>query len=432
VPEDALSYVRERMAASRSAVYLGAGAAGWVTPGPERSALVLGPPRAGKTASVVVPTVLAAPASLVSASTKPDVAETTSLARRRLGQCWLYDPGGDRKPPEGVTPLRWSPVESARAWDEAVLVTHSMVRAGRPHSEESHWTERAEALLAPLLHASALDGACIGAVVRWVNRRELSPALRSLERHSADQAADLLAGIASTDERELSGILSTASGVLSAYRSGSSLESASHANFDPRRFVLSGDTVYICAPGLSQSAHASLVAGLVGSITHAAYGLNRAWPPLVLALDELANIAPLPSLPATAAEGGSQGVVTLACLQDLSQARERWGQLAEGFLSLFSSCLLLPGVADVRTLQAISALAGDEDALVSSRTRAGWSPLRATVSTSTRSRPRLGVDAVARGRRGHALLLDSASGPAWCRLTPWYRCSPWREAARGE
>jgi len=41
--------------------------------GPEGSLLVLGPPRSGKTTSIVVPCVLDAPAAVVSTSTKPDV-----------------------------------------------------------------------------------------------------------------------------------------------------------------------------------------------------------------------------------------------------------------------------------------------------------------------------------------------------------------------
>ncbi len=52
-------------------------------------------------------------------------------------------------------------------------------------------------------------------------------------------------------------------------------------------------------------------------------------------------------------------MVTLACLQDLSQARVRWGEAAEGFLTLFAWKMLLPGVADLRTLQLFSALAGE-------------------------------------------------------------------------
>src|ERR1700722_3420878 len=41
--------------------------------GPGKTMLGLGPPRSGKTSSVVIPRVIGAPAAVVSTSTKPDV-----------------------------------------------------------------------------------------------------------------------------------------------------------------------------------------------------------------------------------------------------------------------------------------------------------------------------------------------------------------------
>ena len=60
-------------------------------------------------------------------------------------------------------------------------------------------------------------------------------------------------------------------------------------------------------------------------------------------------------------EGGSQGLLTLACLQDLSQARQRWGRAADGFLSLFGTKLVLPGIGDLDTLELVSRLGGEVD-----------------------------------------------------------------------
>ncbi|HAM02223.1 MAG TPA: hypothetical protein DCQ30_08365, partial [Acidimicrobiaceae bacterium] len=66
----------------RGQLYLGAGARGPAWAPPEQSVLVLGPPRSGKTSSLVVPTVLAAGGPVVSTSTKPDVLEATLPWRR--------------------------------------------------------------------------------------------------------------------------------------------------------------------------------------------------------------------------------------------------------------------------------------------------------------------------------------------------------------
>lgn len=427
---NATGLVRRRLASTGSAIYLGEGARGWVVPGPERGALVLGPPRSGKTSSVVVPSILAAPGAVLTTSTKPDVLGCTAEARRGLGRCWLFDPSGTVPPPRGVEPLRWSPVCRAGTWDGAVAAAGALVATARPAAgvnEATHWSERAEVLLSALLHAAALSGSELDTVLRWVNRRECGDALRALDSSGAEMAHDMLSGILATERREQSGIFSTASGALSAYRPSSALQGARSPNFDPSRFVESGDTVYVCAPSASQAALAPIVVGLVDAVRMEALERDRVDPPLLLALDEVANIAPLPSLPGVVSEGGSHGVVTLACLQDLSQARARWGPAADGFVTLFSSTLLMPGIADVGTLELASALAGRTPASGRSTTRRRWPA--GSVTTTRPEHPRLAVDEVARGRPGHGLLLAAGEAPSWVRLTPWHSFSPWREAA---
>ncbi len=466
--------IRQAAARSGGCLYLGSGAVGPVWARAEQAVLVLGPPRSGKTSGLVVPTVLSAPGAVVSTSTKPDVLRATARARGRDGPCLLYDPSGTVETPVGVERVRWSPVTGCARWDDALLVARGLVGSTRTSGGRSageigvdHWTERAQALLAPVLHAAALEGAELGTVLSWIDRRQAAPALRVLDREGAGIAADLLAGIAATDGREQSGIWSTASGVLAAYRSETALATTVAPDFDPRTFCESSATLYICATGRHQALAAPLVVGLLTDIRAAAYARAAAGIPdhtsatvgtsgptsVVLALDEVANIAPVPDLPAMVSEGGSQGVATLACLQDLSQARGRWGTAAEGFLSLFGTTVVLPGIGDVRTLEALSALAGEEEVSTRSRTtpvvpggggvaravvdrvlrgggRRGPDPVP-SVTTSTVLRKRLPVDVVARGQSGMALVVNEKNTMGWVELTPWFDNEPWRTAARG-
>ncbi len=97
-------------------------------------------------------------------------------------------------------------------------------------------------------------------------------------------------------------------------------------------------------------------------------------PPVLLALDEVANVAPLPDLAGIVSDGAGQGLLTLACLQDLSQARVRWGHAVEGFMSLFGTKVILPGIGDLRTLELVSALAGETDVPVRSVSKNPWRP----------------------------------------------------------
>jgi len=426
-------------------IVVGIDARGLAVGGHQQAVLVLGPPRSGKTTSLVVPNVLAAWGPVLSTSTKPDVMAATLGARLRRGRCWLYDPSGTVPMPDGMTPLRWSPIDGARSWDDALLLARALVGSSRPAiglTEASHWTERAEALLAPMLHAAAISGDDIATLIAWVNRRDGTAAASRL---GPGTAGDLLAGILATESRELSGIWSTASGVLAAYRSDAAMRSAGEPNFDPRVFVTGSDTVYVCASGRHQDLVAPLVVGLVSDVRAAAFERSAArlagpllraapaesmWrdvePPVLLALDEVANVAPLPDLPDLVSEGGGQGVLTLACLQDLSQARRRWGVAAEGFGSLFGATVVLPGIGDVRTLQALSTLCGSEDVRVRSDSRSWLSRGRSRSRTwSTRRQPRLAPDEVARGRPGHGLLVGGGRLPAWTPLPPWWSVPGW-------
>lgn len=210
------------------------------------------------------------------------------------------------------------------SFEWAVATAHHLASAARPGSalsEAAHWVERAEALLAPLLHAAAISERNLADVMRWILGHKLREPADILGDRGREMARIVLAGVIATEDRERSGILSTAAGILSAYCSERALQAACGPNFDPWAFARSEDTVYICAPADAQEQLAPLVVTLIEQIRSAVYSRPAGLAPVVMALDEVAQIAPLPSLPAIAAEGGGQGLVTLACLQDLSQAR---------------------------------------------------------------------------------------------------------------
>ncbi len=423
-------------------LYLGQGAGGWAWSGPERSVLVLGPSRSGKTSSLVIPNVVLAEGAVVTTSTKPDVLRRTAAARAAAGHAFLFDPGGTVEPPHGVTRIGWSPVNGSGRWDAALATASAMVRSASltrygqaPSTGADHWTERAGALLAPLLHAAALGGQPMATVASWVDRHRGEAALELLADRVGDEApaTDLLAGILATDDREQSGIWSTASGVLSAYRTEGARTSTYPPFLDVDAFCDGANTLYVCAPGHHQALFAPMVVGLIDEIRTAAYrraaepsGSSR--PPVLLALDEAANIAPLPDLPAMVSEGAGQGLVVLACLQDLSQARRRWGPEADAFVSLFGTTMVLGGIADRPTLEIVSALGGEAELLTRTiSTSAGTRrTLQRSISVSGTFRSRLPLDAVARGREGQALVVDPRNRLGWVGLTPVHRSGPWR------
>jgi hypothetical protein len=100
--------------------------------------------------------------------------------------------------------------------------------------------------------------------------------------------------------------------------------------------------------------------------------------------------------------------------------------------------VVLPGIGDVRTLQALSTLAGDEEVPVRTvsvgRNPTGH-PLADLVtggrphlgaSATTERRPRLPADAIARGVAGHVLVFDRRNQPTWIPTAPSHLAEPWR------
>ncbi|WP_078327627.1 type IV secretory system conjugative DNA transfer family protein [Mycobacteroides salmoniphilum] len=345
------------------------------------AALVIGPPESGKTQNVIMPSVAYAPAAVVSTSMKAEVLAATHVARSLRGKCWLFDPGGATVP-AGVIGLRWNPLCDVIDWDAARSVAARLTGpsrsgAGMTHTGD-HWTDRAETWLAVLLYAarlSAPDGD-IEALARWcMNPTAAGPECEAVliiaEQDGADGAniaASLLDSLLSIPDRERESIASTLGRVMNIYTSSAALRSGVSPNFDVHAFVRSNDTVYITAPVDRQRDYAPLIAGFLESIRLAQYhrrqnvdmGTETQSAPVTFVLDEAANTAPIP-LPNVVSEAGGQGLHLVVAFQDLSQARARWGQAAEGFLTLFPEKLILPGMNDKATADMLSKMSGEYD-----------------------------------------------------------------------
>jgi type IV secretion system protein VirD4 len=190
-----------------------------------------------------------------------------------------------------------------------------------------------------------------------------------------------------------------------------------------------------------------MVVGLLEQIRHATYRLaanaeRGGAPPVYMCLDEVANIAPIHDLPSLVSEAGGQGLHVMVCLQDLSQARRRWGEpAADGFLSLFQTKIVLNGIADPQTLEAISLALGEYDRRLVTHTL-GRSETKEpldfhklpkptdtdSVAYHTHRQRTLPPGDIARLPPGRALHLQ---GTSWglIRTTPFHRTLPWKRIA---
>ena len=349
----------------------------------EDSALLVGPPRMGKGLHVVIPWVLDAPGPVVATSTRPDTLAVTLHARkRRGGPVAIFDPQRLAGLPGG---LRWSPVRGCETPRTALVRARGLaagVGFGRSVSDSDFWTGQTETALRCLLHAAALDSRRAVDLYRWSLNPVLAEdavAILSRDRTAASGWADALDAAIHSDPRTRDSIWLGVRQSLAALADPDVLRAVDPApgeSFDPVAFLRESGTLYLLAAAVTSASCAPLVAAFVEDITETARVLAarspgaRLDPPLLLALDEIANLTPLPSLPQLMAEGGGTGITTLAVLQSLAQARSRWGEhAADAIWDAATVKIVLGGLAKYRDLDDVARLLGEIDELTETRSR---------------------------------------------------------------
>ncbi|MDA8330745.1 MAG: type IV secretory system conjugative DNA transfer family protein, partial [Candidatus Dormibacteraeota bacterium] len=188
----------------------------WISSPPQMAALVLGPPRSGKTRGVIIPNVAAWPGPVLVTSTRRDVLDATASWRGHAGVGWVFDPLGVVDPlPVGTYRLVWSPLRGCRDWDTARRRAEALaVNSGQGVENSSHWRTRAAQLVAVALHAAAYGDRDMAALCSWVHAQRAEP-LQALCEASAAKA--VLQGLLATPERERGSIWSAAQGVLAPF-----------------------------------------------------------------------------------------------------------------------------------------------------------------------------------------------------------------------
>lgn len=364
----------------------------------EDSVLLVGPPRMGKGLHVVIPWVLDAPGPVIATSTRPDTLAVTLHARARRGPVAIFDPQRLADLPDG---LRWSPVRGCEIPRTALVRARGLAAGagwGRSVSDSEFWSGQTESTLRCLLHAAALESRRALDLYRW----SLSPALaedavRILNRHpdAASGWADALEAVVHADPRTRDSVWMGVRQSLAALADPDVLAAVDpdpRQAFDPAAFLRDSGTLFLLAAAVTSAGCGPLVAAFIEDITETARRLAarsagaRLDPPLLLALDEIANLTPLPSLPSLMAEGGGTGITTLAVLQSLAQARDKWGEhAADAMWDAATVKIVLGGLSKIRDLEDVSRLLGEVDEATQTLSR-GRSGERSS-STSMRQMP---------------------------------------------
>jgi type IV secretion system protein VirD4 len=296
------------------------------------------------------------------------------------------------------------------------------------------WYGATAKLLAPILLAAACSGGSMAQVIAWLDSMEANNPERALQENDAQEAVDALAAIAHWDDRTRGSVYATAQTVLNAYVDPGVLISALSSDLRAERLLDGGlHTAYLCAPAHEQRRLRPLYATLVQEIIAHVYGQAAETgkpldPPLLLVLDECANIAPLQDLATLAATGAGQGIQLVSVFQDIAQIYAVYGRdHAPTIVSNHRAKVILSGISDPQTLEYVGRLLGDEPVSFTSSTSG---PQGNSTTESVSFRHLAPANVLREMRPGHGVLVYGHLAPTRITLRPWFRDRRLRRLAR--
>jgi type IV secretion system protein VirD4 len=336
--------------------------------GLEEHVLVLSPPRAGKS-WWLGQVILRYCGPVVSTTTKHDMFALTSGVRSAYGRIHVFNPQNIGNVP---STFAWNPCagcrEPAVAMRRADAFTSAVSQKGV--EEGAFWSAKASAVLRAMFAAADLVGGDLSLVARWILTGAAVEAEAILVRQGDVYAewAGVLAEMRGKAQKTVATIqmtLSRAVEFMADPALAASTMPGEHRGLDIEEFVRSRGTIYMIAESRNdESPVAPLFAAIADEIHHTAAILgsrspsSRLDPPLLMALDEVTQICPVPA-PSWLADSGGKGIQLILVAHGEAQLRDRWGvNGAQVVMDTTGTKLFLPGIQNPDTLAMTSKLCG--------------------------------------------------------------------------
>ena len=287
-------------------------------------------------------------------------------------------------------------------------------------------------LLAGMLLAAALQHRPITQVFTWLSEPTNQEPVDVLRAWDYDLIAADVQGVIMSPEKQRGGVYGTARQMAACLKIraierwvtpvGKSFAGDRRPQFDPDAFVRGTGTLYSLSKE-GQGSAGALVTALTAAVVEAAeeYATGQAGGrlavPMLVVLDEAANVCRWKNLPDLYSHYGSRGIPIMSLFQSWAQGQVVFGR--DGMRKLWSASnvkLYLGGVAEADFLRELSELIGDYD-----KTTASVTYNRGVRSTNHQLRRERILDAAELSAlpRGRAVMLSSGTPAALIETMPW-------------
>jgi type IV secretory pathway TraG/TraD family ATPase VirD4 len=394
--------------------------------------IVMGP-GAGKSTGFSIPMALDAPGIVLCTSNKRDLPDAIRGARN--GPMYIFDPQQivSKDKPKFRLDFNRYVTDEVRAHKLAKVWMEASTPLGA--KKDSYFDTAGPNLLAGHLLACSVAGLPISQVFLWLNDPKNKQPVKILESAGYTLPAKALEGVYYAPEEQRGGVFGTAAEMVSFLNNSRVrgwLEPDSILDkrpvFAPEEFVRSGNGTMIA---LSKEGHGStgpLTAALTTWILDAAEELAEASPhgrlkiPMMVLLDEVANVCRKNDWPELLSHYGSRGISTWPILQNFDQGKRVWTE--DGMRQLWGAAnirIVGAGQADSKFLKELSDLLGQH--LVteySANTSSGKSGGGYSRTISQKERPVMDVDDLAALAPGECVVHASGDRAFLAHTYPWY------------